>query len=228
MRNLRISMVLLSLAGLSAYGVDQDIPFDRYRIILDRAPFGEAPPPDSGQPVVNVPPSESFAKKIRMSALLEDEGRIRVGLIDMTTNESFFLGVGDMELGIELISADYETEEAVLRKGPEMAVIKLQSGEITALNPAEQQARLQQQQAPPSGAGLSYAERRRQRQAAQRQPPAPPPPPPQPLFTGEDLQKHLQEYQMEVIRSGLPPLPIPLTEEMDDQLVAEGLLPPAQ
>jgi len=33
---------------------------------------------------------------------------------------------------------------------------------------------------------------------------------------------------MEVIRSGMPALPIPLTPEMDDQLVSEGILPPGE
>ena len=41
-------------------------------------------------------------------------------------------------------------------------------------------------------------------------------------------KKRLQAYQMEVIRSGLPALPIPLTKEMDDQLVSEGVLPPLE
>ena len=41
-----------------------------------------------------------------------------------------------------------------------------------------------------------------------------------------EVRENLREYQMEVIRSGMPPLPIPLTEEMDAQLVAEGVLPP--
>lgn len=31
---------------------------------------------------------------------------------------------------------------------------------------------------------------------------------------------------MEVIRQGLPPLPVQLTPDRDAQLVAEGLLPP--
>ena len=31
---------------------------------------------------------------------------------------------------------------------------------------------------------------------------------------------------MDVIRAGLPPLPVPLTKQMDEQLVAEGILPP--
>lgn len=45
----------------------------------------------------------------------------------------------------------------------------------------------------------------------------------------EELEKHLQEYQMDIIRSGGakgPPLPLPLTPEMDQKLVDEGVLPP--
>ena len=48
----------------------------------------------------------------------------------------------------------------------------------------------------------------------------------EPKYTGEELTEHLYNYQMEVIRQGLPPLPIPLTPEQDAQLVAEGYLPP--
>lgn len=49
-----------------------------------------------------------------------------------------------------------------------------------------------------------------------------------PQQEGELLDKQLQEYQMQLIREGLPPLPIPLTKEMDDQLVSEGILPPLE
>ena len=49
---------------------------------------------------------------------------------------------------------------------------------------------------------------------------------PKPIYTGEELERHLQDYQMEVIRQGLPPLPVQLTPDRDAQLVAEGLLPP--
>jgi hypothetical protein len=62
----------------------------------------------------------------------------------------------------------------------------------------------------------------------------PPPEKPQPQLSPEEqarrraeIRENLQQYQMEVIRSGMPPLPIPLTKEMDDQLVEEGVLPPA-
>jgi hypothetical protein len=207
------------LAGPAAFGDTPD--FERYQVILDRKPFGTAPPAEAT--AVTVPAQDSFAKNLRMSALLEmDDGTMKIGLIDQASNKSFFLAVGDTEEGVELVSADYDKEEAVVRKGAEMAVIKLQSGEITALTPAEQQARLN---APPTRRP-SYAERRLARQQQRQQ--APPPPPEPPKYTGEELERHLQEYQMEVIRQGLPPLPIPLTPEMDQQLVQEGVLPPMQ
>ena len=53
--------------------------------------------------------------------------------------------------------------------------------------------------------------------------------PPEPVkqkYSGEELNKHLSEYKLEVIRQGLPPLPIPLTKDEDDKLVREGVLPP--
>jgi hypothetical protein len=88
---------------------------------------------------------------------------------------------------------------------------------VEAINPADQQRRAGEQQARPD-----YTTRRRMRAA----PEPPPPPPPEPKYTGEELQKHLENYQLEVIRQGLPPLPIPFTPEMDRKLVEEGILPP--
>lgn len=206
------------ILGAVAVAAVADTPdFSKYQVILDRKPFGVAPPPESTAPVFT--PENSFAKTLRMCALLEDDNGIRIGLIDQSNNKNFFLSVGQTEEGVELVSANYEDEEAVIRKGAEMAVIKLQSGEIQPLSPAEQQARLNA----PQGRRPSYAERRmmRQQQRAAE-------PPPQPKYTGVELEKHLNDYQMDVIRQGLPPLPIPLTPEMDQQLVNEGILPPMQ
>lgn len=50
-----------------------------------------------------------------------------------------------------------------------------------------------------------------------------------PKLTGDALQQHIQQYQMDLIRAGGtkgPPLPMQLTPEMDQQLVKEGVLPP--
>ncbi len=149
-----------------------------------------------------------------------DDGDMRVGFVDNRSGRSYMLIAGEAQDGIELVSASFEEEEAVLRNGEEMALLKLASGEFQEIAPAEQQGRIEAARNRPS-----YAERRRQRieeaQAQQEQKPI------EPKYTGEELTKHLYEYQMEVIRQGLPPLPIPLTPEQDDQLVAEGYLPPA-
>ncbi len=44
-------------------------------------------------------------------------------------------------------------------------------------------------------------------------------------LTDEEIARLLQEYQKELIRKGMTPLPIPLTPETDRQLVEEGFLP---
>lgn len=49
-----------------------------------------------------------------------------------------------------------------------------------------------------------------------------------PPVEGSEMERQLQEYQMQAIREGREPLPIPLTPEIDEQLVREGLLPPAE
>ena len=80
---------------------------------------------------------------------------------------------------------------------------------------------------PPAGlslwASLRWQELRRRQRMLERQKPVEVP---KPMYTGEELEKHLQNYQMEVIRQGLPPLPVQLTPDRDAQLVAEGFLPP--
>ena len=69
----------------------------------------------------------------------------------------------------------------------------------------------------------SYAERLRLRREALQTRQVEPP-----KMSQDDLEKHLREYNLEAIRKGLPALPIQLTPEEDDQLVKEGVLPPAR
>lgn len=189
--------------------------FDRYQIILDRKPFGDPPPaPAQPPPPQIVNPAQSFARTIRMSTIYEiDGGGIRVGFVNKQDNDSFMLDIGEAHNGIELVSASYEEEEAVLRRGTEMAILKLADDNIQLTTPQQVQERQ-----------TSYEQRRRARREQMEQRRAQPPP--EPTLTGEALERHLRDYQMEVIRSGMPPLPIPLTPEMDRQLVEEGVLPP--
>ena len=116
------------------------------------------------------------------------------------------------------MDVDYEKEEAVLKKGEEVVVLRMSGTSGTqVLSSSEQQERMKDVET----RRLSYAERRRQRMLERQKPVEVP----KPIYTGEELEKHLQDYQMEVIRQGLPPLPVQLTPDRDAQLVSEGFLP---
>ena len=213
---------MLVLAGaVGAWGdVVASRPFSDYQVILDRKPFG-APPDRSAEPERVVPVSESFAAQMVMSGIYElDDGNLEVAVVDKKNNGYFTLLVGETnEQGIELVDADYEKEEAVLKKGEEVVVLTMGgTASSQVLTTTEREDRMKQAET----RRMSYAERRRQRMLERQKPVEVP----KPIYTGEELEKHLQDYQMEVIRQGLPPLPVQLSADRDAQLVQEGFLPP--
>lgn len=219
-----MSCVLATTLDSTVAGPD----FSRYQVILARKPFGKPPPPPSPPPKRPVPAPPPFVKDLRMCAITDSDLGIRVGFVNIRSKppKYYFLYIGESEDGIEVVDADYDMECALLRKGAEEHWIYLdgKSGGPPQSPAASAKAR-------PAGITgrqrQSYAERlrkrraalvERRRQALERKP----------KFTGKELEEHLKNYQMEVIRKGMPPLPIPLTREMDDQLVAEGVLPPLE
>jgi hypothetical protein len=201
-------LILLSAATLC---LADDEGFKRYQLILDKQPFGQEPPEAD---VVQVSLNESFARDLRLSMLFEGpDGDVRVGIINIATKKSYILRIGTEEEGLELVEADLRASEALLRKGNEVALFKLESSAPEPLSKGQQASRKS-----------SYEDRRRAR--SEPPPPQPAEPPPQTILTGEALRLHLENVQMDAIRNGLPPLPLPLTPEMDAQLVREGVLPP--
>jgi hypothetical protein len=209
----KLHVAILILLGLAGSALANEEGFSRYQVIIDKRPFGEDPPEAD---TVQVAPGQSFAKNLRLSMLFEGPGGdLRVGIIDNALKKNYILNVGEVEDGIELIEADIDKSEAMLKKGNEVALFKLKEG-TSEPAPAKSAATSRQS---------SYAERRRallQKIEERRKQEEPQ----QPQLTGEALRKHLEQVQMNAIREGLPPLPLPLTPEMDKQLVEEGVLPP--
>ena len=204
----------LCLAAAGHAALAPAISWDRYQVILDRKPFGVVSAPAAGAGSA----AESFAKNLRVSALLEAPSGVRVGFINTQNNKDFSLSVGEQnEEGLELVSANFKDEEAVLRKDGVTAVVKLQSGD--GKGPPPGPAAPPPMRMMPPDARLSYSARRLARQQMMTKPPPPT------ALTGEKLEQYLRDYQMQVIREGLPALPIPLTPDMDAQLVREGVLP---
>ncbi len=202
--------VILILPALVLSVAAADTGFDRYKVIVDKRPFGEEP--IEAEPV-QISLNQSFARNLRLSMLFEGpDGDVRVGVIDAKNSKSYILGIGETQDGLELVEADLNASEAMLRKENEVALFKLESGEIEPLSKRQQSERRS-----------SYAERRRARMEAVKKKVSEAE---KPRLTGEALREHLKEVQMDAIRTGKPPLPMPLTPEMDAQLVAEGVLPP--
>jgi len=205
MRSRSVILILLGSCALSCMAVDEG--FKRYQIIIDKHPFGEEP---AEADVVQIPASQSFARNMRLSMLYEGPGGdLRAGIIDESKKKNYILRIGEIEDGLELVEANLDASEAMLRKGQEVALFKLKAGQPEQLTKKQQATKKS-----------SYAARRASRQATPKKPR-------QPIYTGEALKKAYEEAQMNILREGVsPPLPLPLTPEMDAQLVAEGVLDP--
>lgn len=226
------------------------ISFNRYQIILDRKPFGAepvAPPVAATTPAAPPAPlPESVFKNIRMCAITRNDvtGNVQVGLTDSAAKKNYFLTVGETEDGITVLAADYEKETARLSKeGAEkeisMTDVPIVSGGPASVAPiatsvargplpspvASSSVPASRAAAPAAQApGERYAAEREAVMAARRERMGV-----TNQLSGEALKKHLEKYQMDLIRAGGqkgPPLPMQLTPEMDAQLVREGVLPP--
>lgn len=200
-------------------------PLSDYDVILDRKMFGDpaaaAAAAQAALPPVSI--QESFAATLRLSGIYElDDGTLRVAISDKKDNSYFSLRLdeGANAEGISLVEADYKKGEAVLQKGDEVVVLSMDANENKVLSSEEKSQRAEEAQK----RRMSYAERRRLRKEARAK--ALEEARNRPRLSGPELEEHLQNYQMEVLRTGLPPLPVQLTPDRDAQLVAEGVLPP--
>jgi len=107
------------LAGAAVAGHD----FSRYQLILDKKPFGEVAPSESAPAQAAL--GDIITKEIEMKSIVDDGTGIRIGLLDKKTNKNVSLGVGENYDGLQVVSVNYDNEEAVLKKGSETAVVKL-------------------------------------------------------------------------------------------------------
>ena len=205
--------------------------FETYRVIIERKPFGEEPKPlEKAGPV---PPSQSFVAELnlRLSTIVETPSGPKVGIQNAKAQRNYWMGIGDIEDGIELVDVDYDAQWAKVRKDGDEQTLHLGAGIAAA--PLVAGAALAARFANPVPFTptnmLSYAaarmmrrtqledERRKRIEGAKQE------------LTGEALDKYLREYQLNLIRAKGelgPPMPIPLTPEEDSQLVKEGVLPP--
>ena len=98
--------------------------FSRYQVVLDRKPFGEvAPIVVTG--AIDLAVAEAFTKDYEMKAIIDDGDKMQVCVLDKKANKHIYLDVGQEISGMQLVSVNYDKEEAVLKMGVETTVIKL-------------------------------------------------------------------------------------------------------
>ncbi len=199
---------------------------DRYDVIVDRSPFG-ADPLVMGESELSeknaTEASKAAEKELRLCFLLESqEGEIRAGFENKTAKpgdpKNVMLMVGESFRGMKLLNIDLINSSATLDRRGSKVTFELTKGVASASArkaPGQSTRRF--------GGGF-----RRQPTKAPAKPAAPALSPDEQSKKRKEIRDDLRQYQMEVIRAGMPPLPIPLTQEMDDQLVTEGILAPGE
>ncbi len=223
--------------GFCLFVQSADADFSRYQVILDRRPFGEVAAAEAEPPPAR-PTGPSYADQLRLVAMTISQGDIRVGLVDGNVRppRTYFLFVGDTEDGLRVLSADYEAETVLVEKDGDQRTLRMGGGSPTGDHqPTAGPGMIAGGGQRPTGDAAAatagrrdrrvgrITEGRRQRMEEERRRMEH-----VPELTGAVLERHLQEYNLQAIREGLPPLPIPLTPEQDAQLVAEGVLPPLE
>ncbi len=116
----------------------EPLDFSRYQPILDRQPFGEVAPVEAGGDAAAAPSAEAVLKDYELKAIIEDGGKLQAGILDKRTSKHVYLAAGESLDGMQLVSLDYDTEQAVLQRDAETVVLKLrpaQEGEAAAGEP---------------------------------------------------------------------------------------------
>ncbi len=202
---------------------------DRYICIIERQPFGsEVSEEIKVNPIQDekeaLAAAKAAEKELRLCFIFEtNQGDIRAGFQNKSAKKgdpkSITLGVGDNFRGMELIDININESTAILDRGGVKIMFSLAKAvslpATTSVSQSEQNQRrfgrgFREQSQPKAEPKIEKPKLSPAEQAKRR----------------DEIQENLRQYQMDVIRAGLPPLPVPLTKQMDDQLVAEGILPP--
>lgn len=218
------TVVLFALVAGAAGAVEYKR--ERYSLIVDRSPFGEDPSLaiEAGklekEQAIAAATAKKLGQQIRLCFLMRSEsGEVKAGFQNIKAQKgepkSVVLMVGESFRGMQLQNIDMDSSSATLNIAGKPVTFELTRA------PTAAKAAPKKPTVPPRRFGGGF----RSKPAA--------PKPQKPQLSPEEqaaerkrVQENLRQYQMEVIRAGMPPLPIPLTQEMDDQLVTEGVLPP--
>ena len=157
---MRLSLILALLTAMSAQaGVEDPAGFDRYRIILDRKPFGDAAAASAeSEAAQSAPNPNALSATLRLVALEQDENtdQFRAGIVDGPGKKHHFLTVGQEEEGLALLEVDFSGDRARIRKNGQEEWLTMATGATASAAPPPTRPLLVRPNAPPaalSGSG---------------------------------------------------------------------------
>ncbi len=68
-----------------------------------------------------------FDDRVRISALISAGGKVKVGIVETGTQNSYLVSPGESAGDVLVVSADYEREQVVLRRGNDVCTLNLAS-----------------------------------------------------------------------------------------------------
>ena len=201
---------------------------DKYQIIIDRQPFGReliSPEPSVSSiksEAEAIAAAKSAEKELRLCFIFETtKGLIRAGfqnkIVKAGEPKSIMLGVGDTFKGMKLVDVNIQESTATLDRNGVMIMFSLNKPAKNTIGSSKTTStrKFNSGFRSPNTNDKEVKKEVNVKLTVQQQ-----------EQRKQEIQESLRQYQMDVIRAGLPPLPVPLTKQMDDQLVAEGVLPP--
>ncbi len=219
-------LVVTTISSVNGAGVVALQNFSHYEVILQRRPFGDAAPTAAELAAANrpvVPAGPSYIDSLRLCAITDADGAIRVGFVDIKAKppKTYFLFVGQSEDGIEVVDADYENESVILSKGGEERGLTMAGATALASSSAapatSRSAGSRRRRARITRTREEIAEMRRLEIERKK-----------PILEGAEYEEHIRQYNLNEIRMGGIPLPVALSAADDAMLVEEGILAPME
>lgn len=69
--------------------------------------------------------ADCFNDTIRITALVRQAGKAKVGIVELANTNSAFVAVGGKMAGIEIVSIDYEKEVVTMKRGDTLCILSL-------------------------------------------------------------------------------------------------------
>ncbi len=95
---------------------------DKYMVILEKKMFRELEVPDPPSAQTSAIPTSAtaaFGRNYELKALIDTGTGVRAGFFDKSAKENFYISEGGTYKGMQLVSVNYDNEEAVLQLGGE-------------------------------------------------------------------------------------------------------------